>query len=146
MHERVVRELHFILHLLFLQIGKAHRIVTLLVVVAGESRLLSHVLSFLGIFLLGRPGGLRWPLRLLWKWLLGGEGLGLVRDIVLLSGRPASLVVSRLDLHLLVVGDWGRCSVLPSDRDDVIDDDPGVVATCEDTVDVLRANVCDVME
>ena len=48
--------------------------------------------------------------------------------------------------HLLVVRHRRRCPELPPYRYYIINDDPGVISSCEDAVNVLCANVCDVME
>ena len=48
--------------------------------------------------------------------------------------------------HLFIVRDGRGRSVLFTDRDDVVNDDPGVVTTCKDTIDVFGAYVCYMME
>ena len=52
----------------------------------------------------------------------------------------------RIDHHLLVVGDgrWG--SVVPSYWNNVVDNNPRVVPSCEDPIYILRADVRDVVE
>jgi len=51
-----------------------------------------------------------------------------------------------MDHHLLVVGHGRGRSILSPDRNDVIDDDPGVIPTSEDTIDVFGAYIRDVVE
>ena len=58
--------------------------------------------------------------------------------------RVAQLVT--FDPHLLVVRDWRGWSVSLPNRDDVVNDYPRVVSTCENPVDILRTNVCHVLE
>ena len=59
----------------------------------------------------------------------------------------ARLRVTRaIYVHLLVVWDWRRRSVLPSNWDNVIDDDPRMISTGKDSVDILSAYVCDMVE
>ena len=56
------------------------------------------------------------------------------------------LAAISIDGQMSVVRDGRRCSVLLPNWNDVIDDDPGMVTTGKDSVDVLGSNVRDVVE
>lgn len=50
------------------------------------------------------------------------------------------------DTQAFVVRYWRRRSVFSLDGDNIVNHYPGMVATCEDSVNILRSDVCNVLE
>ena len=70
----------------------------------------------------------------------------MARRLTLAKKGSTCLFIRTVDVHLLVVRDGRRRSELTPNRDDVIDDDPAVIPSCEDSVHIFRPNVRNVVE